>query len=161
MFFHPFLDRPILRRKCGMPLGIFRTTNAYLWPGKYTFSYSPLVLSWPPLSHFIGKRGIFIDLPMVSTSFKITYNIPNIGKKALRQGSRQFLLCRHRHLQLPLPPLASWRQTWLGTGLDWACHFMCACTPPSKIKTQRNAQNPYAGYGQARCLGSRGTDRLT
>ena len=40
--------------------------------------------------------------PWFQRLFKITYNIPTIGKKALRQGSRQFLLCRYRHLQLPL-----------------------------------------------------------
>ena len=34
---------------------------------KSTFSYSPLVLWWPPLSHF-RKKGIFFGLSLVSTS---------------------------------------------------------------------------------------------
>ena len=34
---------------------------------KSTFSYSPLVLWWPPLSHF-RKKGIFLGLSLVSTS---------------------------------------------------------------------------------------------
>ena len=39
MFCHPFLDGPILRLKCSMPLGISTTTKAYLLAGKHTFSY--------------------------------------------------------------------------------------------------------------------------
>ena len=66
---HPFSDRPILRKKCSMPLDISKTTKAYLFAGKYTFSYSPLVLWWPRLSHYKGKEGILLDLPMVSTCF--------------------------------------------------------------------------------------------
>ena len=34
---------------------------------KSTFSYSPLVLWWPPLSHF-RKKGFFLGLSLVSTS---------------------------------------------------------------------------------------------
>ena len=34
---------------------------------KSTFSYSPLVLWWPQLSHF-RKKGIFLGLSLVSTS---------------------------------------------------------------------------------------------
>ena len=64
--------------------------------------------------------------------FKNSYNIPNIGKKALRQGSRQFLLSHNRHLQLPLRSLASLGQLWLYRGLEWACQFICAYTSPSK-----------------------------
>ena len=37
---HPFLDRPILRQKCVVPLGLSMTTKANLLAGKYTFSYS-------------------------------------------------------------------------------------------------------------------------
>ena len=85
---HPFLVRPILREKCDMPLGLSVTTKANLLAGKYTFSYSHLVLWWPPLSHFKGKRKLFLTSPWLQHLFKISYNIPNIGKKALRQGSR-------------------------------------------------------------------------
>ena len=86
------------------------TTKANFLAGKYTFSYSPcalLVLWWPPLSHLKGKRQFFLTSPWLQHPFKISYNIPNIGKKALRQGSRQFLLSHNRHLQLPLRSLAS------------------------------------------------------
>ena len=36
---HPFLDRPILRQKCSLPLGTSQTPKAYPFAGKYTFSY--------------------------------------------------------------------------------------------------------------------------
>ena len=108
------------------------TTKANLLAGEYTFCYSPLVLWWPPLSHFKGKREFFLTSPWLQHPFKISYNIPKIGKKALRQNRRQFLLSHNRHLQLPLRSLASLGQLWLGRGLEWACHFMCAYTSPSK-----------------------------
>ena len=74
-----------------MPLGISKTTKAYLLAEKYTFSYSALVLLWPPLSHFKGKKRVFFFTSQwFQHLFKILYNIPNIGEKALRQGSRQF-----------------------------------------------------------------------
>ena len=97
------------------------TTKANLLAGKYTFSYSPLVLWWPPLTHFQGKREIFLTSPWLLQLFNISYNIPNIGKKALHQGIRQFLLSHNEHLQLPLRSLASPGQLWLGRGLEWAC----------------------------------------
>ena len=109
-----------------MPLGLFITTKANLLAGTYTFSYSPLVLWWPPLWHSKGKREFFLASPWLQHLFKISYNIPNIGKKALHQGSCQLLLSRNRHLQLPLRSLASLGQSWLGRGLEWACQFMCA-----------------------------------
>ena len=115
-----------------MPLGLLMTTKANLLAGKYTYSYSPLVLWLPPLSHFKGKRKFLLASPWLQHLFKISYNIPNIGKKGLRLGSRQFLLSHNRHLQLPLRSLASLGQLWLGRGLEWACQFMCAYTPPSK-----------------------------
>ena len=108
------------------------STKASLLAGKYTFSYSYLVLWWPPLSHFKGKREFSSPPHGFNIFFKISYNIPNIGKKALRQGSRQFLLRHNRHLQLPLRSLASLGQLWLGRGLEWACQFMCAYSSPSK-----------------------------
>ena len=52
-------------------------------------------------------------------SFKISYNIPTIGKKAPHQGSRQVLLSLKRHLQPPLRSSASLGQLWLGNGLEW------------------------------------------
>ena len=115
-----------------MPLGLFVTTKVNLLVGKYTFSYSPLVLWWPPLSHFKGKREFFLASPWLQPLFEISYNIPNIGKKALHQGSCQVLLSHNRHLQLPLCSLASLGQLWLGRGLEWACQFMCAYTSPCK-----------------------------
>ena len=108
------------------------TTKANLLAGKYTCSYSPTVLWWPPLSHFKGKREFFLTSPWLQHSFKISYNIPNIGKKALRQGGRQFLLSHNKHLQLPLRSLSSMGQLWHGRGLEWACQFMGAYTRPCK-----------------------------
>ena len=103
-----------------MPLGISKTTKAYLLAWKYTFSYSPLVLWWPPLSHFKGKRVFFLTSPWFQHLFKITYNFPNTVKRALRQSSRQFLPCRNTHLQPPLRSEASLGRLWLGRGLEWA-----------------------------------------
>ena len=60
-----------------MPLGIFKTTKAYLYAWKYTFSYSPLVLWWPPLSHFKEKGVFFLTSPWFEHLFKITYNLPH------------------------------------------------------------------------------------
>ena len=117
-----------------MPLGLFITTKANLLAGKYTFLYSPLVLWWPP-------HGFNIY-------FKISYNIPNIGKKALHQGSRQVLLSHKRHLQLLLRSLASLRQLWLGRGLEWACQFMFAQPSPSNGQNAVQYAKPNAGYDQ-------------
>ena len=126
MSYHPFLVWPIIRHKCVMPLGLFLITKANLSAGKYTFSHSPFVLWPPPLSHFKGKMEFFLASPWLQHLWKISYNIPNIGKKALRQRSCQVLLSHNRHLQLPLRPWASLGQLWLGRGLQWACQFMCA-----------------------------------
>ena len=115
-----------------MPLGLSITTKANLLAGEYTFSYSSLELWWPPLSHFKGKREFFLPSPWLQHLFKIDYNIPGIGKKALRQGSHQFLLSHNRYLQLRMRSLASLGQLWLGRGLEWACQFMYAYTSPSK-----------------------------
>ena len=109
-----------------MPLGPFWTAKTNLLAGKYTFSYPPLVLSWPPLSHFKGKRKFFLASPWLQHLFKISYNIPKIAKKALHQGSCQALLSHKRHLQLPLRSLALLGQLWLGRRLEWAYQFMCA-----------------------------------
>ena len=54
------------------------TTKANLLAGKYTFSYSTLVVWWPPLLHFKGKREFFLASPWVHHLFKISYNIPKI-----------------------------------------------------------------------------------
>ena len=108
------------------------TSRANRLAGEYTFSYSPLVLWWPPLSRFKGKKEFFLTSPWLQHPFKVSYNIPNIGNKALRQGSRQFLHSHNRHLQLPLRSLASLGQLGLGRRLEWACQFMCAYTSPSK-----------------------------
>ena len=131
-----------------MPLGLSITTNVNLLVGKYTFSYSPLVLWWPPLSHFKGKREFFLTSPWLQHLFQISYNIPNIGKKALCHGSRQFLLSHNRHLQVPLCSSASPGQLWLGRGLEWACQFMSAYTSPSKKQNGVQYAKTNAGYDQ-------------
>ena len=108
------------------------TPKAAPLAGKYSFSYSPLVLWWPPLSHFKGRREYLLTSPWLQHLSEISYNIPNIGKKALRQGSRQFLPGHNRHLQLPPRSLASQGQLWLGRGLEWVGQFWCAYTSPSQ-----------------------------
>ena len=118
---HPFLDRPILRQKCSMPLGISKTTKTYLLTWKHTFSYSSSVLCWPALSHSKRNRVFFLTSPWVQHLSQITYNFPNTVKKALHQGSRQLLPCRNRHLQPQLRSVASLGQLWLGRGSDLAC----------------------------------------
>ena len=128
-----------------MPLGLFITTKANLLAGKYTFFYSPLVLWWPPLSHFKGKREFFLASPWLQHLFKISYNIPNIGKKALHHGSRLVLLSRNRHLHLPLRSLGSLGQLWLGRWLEWASQFMCAQPSPSKWQNAMQYTKPNAG----------------
>ena len=60
------------------------TTKANFLAGKYTFAYSPLVLWWPPLSHFQEKSKFFLTSPWLQHLFEISYNIPDIRKKALR-----------------------------------------------------------------------------
>ena len=108
------------------------TIKANLFAGEYSFSYFSPVCWFPPMSHSKGKRELFLTSPWLKHLFKISYNIRNIGKKALRQGSRQFWLSHNRHLQLSLRSSASLGQLWLGRGLEWACQFMCAYSPPSK-----------------------------
>ena len=107
-----------------MPLGISKTTKGHLLALKYTFSYSPLVLWWPPLLHSKGKRVFFLTSPWFQHLLKITYNFPNTMKRALRQGSRHFLPCRNRHVQPALGSEASLGRLWLGRGLQWACKVM-------------------------------------
>ena len=136
-----------------MPLGLFVTTKANLLARKYTFSYFPLMQWWPPLPHFKGKREFFLASPWLQHFFKISYNIPNIGKKALHQGSCQFLLSHKRHLQLPLRSLASLGQLWLGRRLEWACQFMCAQPSPSKWQNAVQYAKPNAGYDQGTLYG--------
>ena len=131
-----------------MPLGLLIITKANLLTGKYTFSYSPLVLWWPPLSHLKGKREFFSASPWLQHLFKISYNIPNIGKKALHQGSRQVLLSHKRHLQLPLRSLPSLGQLWLCNGLECACQFMCAQPSPSNWQNAVQYAKPDARYDQ-------------
>ena len=131
-----------------MPLGLSITTKANLLAGKYTFSYSPVVLWWPPLSHFKGKSEFFLASPWFQHLFKISSNIPNTGKKALHQGSRQVVLSQKRHLQLPLRSLASLGPLWLGGGLEWACPFMCAQPSPSNWQNVVQYAKPNAGYDQ-------------
>ena len=103
-----------------MPLGISKKPKAYLLAWKYTFSYSPLVLWWPSLSHLKGKGVVFFTSPWFQHLFQITYNFPNTVKRALRQGSCQLLPGRNRHLQPPLCSEALLGQLWLGRGLEWA-----------------------------------------
>ena len=129
-----------------LSLGLFITTKAGLLAGKYTCSYSPLVLWWPPLSHFKGKKEFFLASPWLQHLFQFSYNIPNIGKKALHQGSRQVLLSHKRHLQPALRSLASLRPLWLGRRLEWACHAMSAQPSPSNWQNAVQYAKPNAGY---------------
>ena len=133
-----------------LPLGLFITNKANFLAGKNTFSYLPLVLWWPPLSHFKGKREFFLASRWLQHLFKISYNIPNIGKKALHQGSRQVLLSHKRHLQLPLRSLPS---LGLGWGLEWACQFMCAQPSPSNWQSAVQYAKPNAGCDQGTLYG--------
>ena len=97
-----------------MPLGISKTTKAYLLAWNYTFSYSPLALWYPALSHFKRKRVFFLTFPWFQHLLKITYNFPNTVKRALHQGSRQFLPCRNRLVQPPLRSEALLGRLWFG-----------------------------------------------
>ena len=124
------------------------TSKANLSAGKTTFSYSPLVLWWPPLSHFKGKREFFLASPWLQHLFKISYNIPNIGKKVLHQGSRQVMLSHKRHLQLPLRSLASLGQLWLNRGWEWGSHFLFAQPSPSNWQNPVQYARPNARYDQ-------------
>ena len=150
---HPFLGRPILRKKCVMPSGLFITTIASLLAREYTFSYSPLVLWLPPLSYFKGKGEFFLASPWLQHLLQISCNIPNIGKKALHQGSRQVLLSHKGQLQLPLRSLASLAQLWLGRGLEWACQFMCAQPSPFDWQSAVQYTKPNAGCHQGTLSG--------
>ena len=127
-----------------MPLGLLITTKANLLAGKYTFSYSPLMLWWPPLSHYKGKRKIFLASTGLQHLFKISYNFPNIGKKVLHQGSCQALLSHKRHPQLPLRSLVSLWKLWLGRGLELACQFICAQPSPSDWQSPVQYAKPNA-----------------
>ena len=121
--------------------------------GKYTFSYSPLALWWPPLSHLKGKKEFFLASPWLQHLFKISYSIHNIGKKVLHQGSCQVLLSHKRHLQLPLRSLASLGQLLLDRGLEWACEFMCAQPSPSNRQNAVQYAKPNAGCDQGTLSG--------
>ena len=136
-----------------MPLGLFITTKANLLARKYTFSYSLLVLWWPPLSHSKGKREFFLASPWLQHLFTISYSIPNIGRKALHQGSCQVLLSHKRHLQIPLHSLAFLGQLWLGRGLEWACQFICAQPSPSNWQNAVQYAKPNAGCDQGTLSG--------
>ena len=103
---------------------------------------------------FSKEKGNFCGPPHgFNIFFQISYNIPNIGKEALRHGSRLFLLSHNRRLQLPLRSLASLGQLWLGRGLEWACQFMCAYTSPSKYQNAVQYAKPNADYDQGTLSG--------
>ena len=130
-----------------MPLGLFITTKANLFP-------TPPLCRGGHHCRILKEKGeFFLASPWLHHLFKISYNIPNIGKKALRLGSRQFLLSHNRHLQLPLRSLASLGQLWLGRGLEWACQFMCAYTSPSKQQNAVQYAKPNAEYDQGTLSG--------
>ena len=136
-----------------MPSGLSITTKPNLLAGNYTLFYSRLVMLWPPLSHSKGKKEFFLTSPWLQHLFKISYNIPNIGKKALPQGSAQFLCSHNRHLQVPLRSLALLGQLWLGRGLEWACQSTCAYTSPSKRQNAVQFAKPNAEYSQGTLSG--------
>ena len=56
---------------------------------KSTFSYSPPVLWWPPLSHF-RKKGFFLGLSLVSTSTLKYLQFPSHRKMGAHHGWRSF-----------------------------------------------------------------------
>ena len=91
---------------------------------------------------------MFLASPSLQHPFEISYNIPNIGKNVLHQGSRQVLVSHKRNSQLSLRSLASPGQLWLGRGLELACHFMCAQPSPSKWHTAVVYAKRNAGYDQ-------------
>ena len=136
-----------------LPLGLFFTTKANLLAGKYTFSYSPLVLWWPPLSLSKGRRELFLASPLLQHLVQISYNIPKTGKKTLHQGSCQVLLSHKRHLQLPRRSLASLEQLWLGRGLEWAYQSMFAQPSSSKWQNAVQYAKPNAEYDQGTLFG--------
>ena len=116
----------------------------------------PLLFLTPPLCcgghrcRILRKKGIFLELPMFKHLFIFTYNFPCTEKRALRQGSRQFLPCCNKLLQPPLRSVASLGQLWPGMGLERACKVMKSSIPPPKLQRAK----PKAGYGQGTLSGS-------
>ena len=93
----------------------------------YTLFFTPLLCCGDHHCRILKEKGTFSWPPHgFKICLEISYNIPNIGNKALHQGSRQVLLSHERHLQLPLRSLVSLEQLWLGRGLEWTCQSMCA-----------------------------------
>ena len=60
---------------------------------KSTFSYSPLVLWWPPLSHFQEKGIFFLAFPWFPNLIQNTYSFPHTEKWALTMAGALLLLC--------------------------------------------------------------------
>ena len=99
---------------------------------KSTFSYSPLVLWWPPLSHF-RKRGCF-SWPFLG--FHIYFKIPivSLTQKNGRSFAALFVTFPTEDSALmALPGLL-----WLGWVSLGACQNMCMCIPPSKTQRDTN-----------------------
>ena len=105
---------------------------------KSTFSYSPLVLWWPPLSHF-QEKGNF-SWPFLG--FHIYFKIPIVS--LTQKNGAHHGCCSFAALFVTIPTedsalMALLGLLWLGWVSLGACQNMCMCIPPSK--TQRNT-NP-------------------
>ena len=104
---------------------------------KSTFSYSPLVLWWPPLSHF-RKKGFFLGLSLVSTSTLKYLWFPSHRKMGAHHGWRSFAALfvtfpTEDSGLMALPGLL-----WLGRVSLGACQNMCKWIPPSKTQRDTN-----------------------
>ena len=104
---------------------------------KSTFSYSPLVLWWPPLSHF-RKKGIFLGLSLVYTSTFKYLQFPSHRKMGAHHGWRSFAALfvtfpTEDSALTGLPGLL-----WLGCVSLGACQNLSLCIPPSKTQRDTN-----------------------
>ena len=68
------------------------TAKANLLAEKYTFSYTPLVLLWPPLSHSKGKGEFFLTSPWLQHLFKIPISSVTSKRRRCLRADTSFLL---------------------------------------------------------------------
>ena len=133
-----------------MPLGIFKTTEAYPKALKCTFPYSLLVLWWPPLSHFKEKRVFFLAFPW---AFCIFLKLPVTSLKLkIGAASRQspvYALSKH-YFTSPAALESVFGATVAWQGLKSACWVMYSCI--ASLKRQYAKIGP--SHGQALLLGS-------
>ena len=104
---------------------------------KSTFPYSPLVLWWPPLSHF-RKRGFYLGLSLVST-FNLKYLFfPSHRKMGAHHGWRSFAALFGKFPTEDSALMALPGLLWLGWVSLEACQNNCMCIPPSKTQRDTN-----------------------